>query len=358
MTEFVESFTTQQLIPPWIATGSRIWNFIIKAHPLCMQEYLDTHLNSAGPDRSPYYYRATAGDCIGMLTVADHVDFSSGYSGKEGWDTLAHKEVFWSFPAERYEVNKDNLLGDHKIVWIQPFYFDDSSTVMFSSREIWGSEKQLGRITLNEGFEPDNLHIDLSTQGFREFSPRSKSRELAVMHIRMKENAAPVDKASLMLANRQIGSFSGALLSIVPFFEIQPDAQDADPTHFIEINTLKQFRDVFDMQSAAYRAIIASRISHTVTKMPQFYAGKDVELSFMWSDTMQEQFVKLFGLTDPRPKDEHGHTIPTPVPDDDLPADWSMARTKVVVEFAMSFTSNARFEVDRTLYTYGPKDAD
>ncbi|WP_338468465.1 hypothetical protein RXV95_07915 [Novosphingobium sp. ZN18A2] len=357
MTDFVESFTTRQIIPPWITKDSRFWVFVIKAQPLCMQSYLDTHLNSAGPDRAPYHYVATAGECYGILTVAHHVNFSSGYSGQEGWDTLTHKEVFWSFPALRYEVTPDNLLGKHKEVWIQPFYFDDSSTVMFSSREIWGSEKQMGRIVLNEGVEPDDLHIDLSTQGFRDFSPRSKAREIAVMHIRLKKNTAAVDVEKLMLANPGIASFSGAMLGAIPLLGQNGHAPEPGFTNAITINTLKQFRDAFDLHGAAYRAIIESQISHVVVEAPQFYAGEQVELSFMWSDTMEEQFKRLFGLQDPRAPRENRKAVPTPVPVDEVGTDWSMPYTSIPVLFAMSFTSDAHFEVLRTLYTYGPKGA-
>ncbi|WP_427963626.1 hypothetical protein [Altererythrobacter sp.] len=381
MTDFVESFTTQQLIPPWIAKGSRIWAFVIRTEASCMQNYLDTHLNSPGPDQAPYHYRCIDETGYGLLMVADHPDFSSGANGIEGWDTVKHKEVFWAFPAMRYDLNKNNLLGQGEVVWIQPFYFDDSSYVMFSSREIWGSEKQLGNITLQEGKRHDQLHIDLSTQGFAKFNPRSKAKSLAVMHARLNPGTEPVDLRKIILKDSDIATFNGTIMASFNLFGAPPE-NTPGLRRGIEINTLKQFRDVFDMRAAAYRAIIASHVKHELVGEPQFFYGEQVELDFMWSDTMKEQLIQLFGLEEPEEgthtvgHDDKGDAPPSGFDPDgadeeelslehrygrppmgDINADWNLPRVRVPVEYAFSFTTNARFEVLGTLHTYGTPGA-
>jgi len=358
MTKFVESFTTQQLIPPWISKGARVWAFVIETDLKCMQNYLDTHFNSPGPDYSPYHYLCSYETGHGLLMVADHPNFSSGArKGVEGWDTLAHKEIYWSFPATRHPVTKDNLLGRGEPVWIQPFYFDDSSSVMFASREIWGSEKQVGQITLQQGETPDHLHIDLATQGFAKFSPRTKARDLAVLHVEIKprKNNEPVDLAKIFLADK-MGEFVGTLLAE---FELLSEKTANIPNirRSMEINTLKQFRDVFDMRAAVYRAIVASQVTRTNVKNVTYYSSDQIELDFMWSDTMKEQFEQLFGLTEPcGKKARFGHKGKAPPPGD-LKADWKLKRQRKRVEFAVSFTSDALFEVVETLHTYGAPGA-
>ena len=347
MTQFIESFTTQQLLPPWISNGARFWCFVVQTSSGRMQAYLDTHFNAPGTMPSPYNYQALDDEGYGMLMVADHGDFSSGYSGVAGWDTLAHKEIYWSFPANRFDVGPDNLLRRHTPVWIQPFYFGDSSSVMLASREIWGSEKQLGKIAFAEGHRPGDLHIDLTAPGFAVFSPRSHSEEIAVMHIRLNQGAAPVDIGALLLANERVAKLGGSLLAHIPLSRV---SAEPDPPQPIEINTLKQFRDVFDMRVAAYRAIIASHATHLNVRDVEFYHGEDIALDFLWSDTMREQFHKLFGLVEPtdgstREKAE----VPLAGATD---AEWDLPRSRIPVAFGVSFTSDPRFDVIGTLYSY------
>lgn len=355
MTDFVESFTTQQLIPPWISKGSRVWAFVVKTEAVCMQNYLDTHFNSPGPDLSPYYYRAKDSTGYGLLMVTDHCDFSSGHLGVENWDRVRHKEVLWSFPANRHPVGPDNLLGRPDPVWIQPFYFDDSSYVMFSSREIWGSEKQMGRITMQEGSHPGVLHIDLATQGFDVFSPRTKARDLAVLHVRMDQASDPKAVWEYILSDPHLSGFFGSMLGSVPQFAAGLSGKvnlEHKPSS-VEINTLKQFRDVFDMRAAAYRAIIASKVTHNKVSDSKVYLGKNIELDFMWSATMAEQLSQLFGIEEPEgAKIQLGHAGDGPPPGD-IDADWNLPRIPVTVEFAVSFTADSVFDVMGTLHTYG-----
>lgn len=352
MTQFVDSFTTQQLLPPWQSTGARFWAFVVKTAPDCMQHYLDTHFNSAGPDVAPFQYRCRDDSGYGMLIVADHPDFSSGHEPGGKWSTLSHREVFWSFPAFRYPVNPDNLLDRPQPVWIQPFYFDDNSLVMFSSREIWGSEKQMGHIAMEEGGDTERLHIDLATQGFVEFSPRSEARTLAVMHARLKPQARPVGMEQVLLKDEKIASFAGAMLA---GYNLLGNPRTATPgvLDATEINTLKQFRDVFDMRAAVYRAIVASRVTHRNVSERTFYAGEDVELDFMWSATMAEQFEQLFGLKKPPVSGQRmGHAAEPPLRGN-READWRLPRVRVPVEFAVRFTCDAEFDVLDTVHTYG-----
>lgn len=360
MTDFVPSFSDQSLIPPWQSTGSRHWCFVIDAEPGCMQSYLDSHFNAPGPDYSPYRYEALPNHDFGILMVTDHTDFSCAGGDREGWDRVAHREVFWQFPAYRHKVEANNLASNSELVWIQPFYFDDNATVMFASREILGSEKQMADITFEEGGQTDELHLDVSIQGFKKFAPRSRSHSIGVLHVKLSPGTEDVAFEKLM-KKRGAASFIGTWFGSIPNLS-NFDATNPPHPAELKIDTLKQYRDAFDMRKAAYRAIIASKATHSNVKNVRYFKGSDVKLDFAWSDTMKEQFTRVFGLSKPEPEDmtnckDHlllGHGSRGRLKSGTKPvADWDLPITSKDVLFALAFQSDTRFEIVDTLHTYG-----
>lgn len=355
MTKFVPSFSTQQLLPPWYSKGSKNWAFIVQTKRECVQNYLDAWLNSPGPDYSPYYWQALPAPehGHGVLLVCDHPDFSSM---KEidgiltpGFETLAHRELIWFFPALRYKRSPDNLLiGEPEITWIQPFAFDNNSYLMFSSREIWGCEKDMATIQIyseKEGL--DTLHIDTSIEGCKQFTPKSLSHQIGVMRIKLENNGSALDWDSFE-QDSDLGQIVGYFLGGIA----GPTTSSVDGKTFnniMKINTLKQFRDVFDMRFAAYRAIIESQVTQSDVSDFKFYRGEDVTLDFMWSDSCAEAWKRLFGIVQPM----HELLPPgsTTVPPKGI--DWDMPFVTGKVALAVSFTSNSKFEVLDTLFTYG-----
>src|SRR5690606_25168928 len=70
MSRFVESFATQQLLPPWKATQAHVSGFVIRLDAARIQTYLDTYFNGAYPDAAPYQYRILPFDQqYGLLSV-------------------------------------------------------------------------------------------------------------------------------------------------------------------------------------------------------------------------------------------------------------------------------------------------
>ncbi|EDL49988.1 hypothetical protein [Erythrobacter sp. SD-21] len=377
MTDFIDSFSDQALVPSWKTTGSRHWAFVIDAAPGCMQDYLDSHFNAPGPDKSPYRYEALSEHNFGILMVTDHPDFACCGEDRDGWDTVAHRELFWQFPAHRYKDSGNGFAREkHDLVWIQPFYFDDNSTVMFASREIIGSEKQMAEIGFEEGTEADDLHLDVAIQGFKTFNPRSRSHLVGVLHIELRQGTDEVDFAQVMdsgeatsrqaservdlsafLERKGAPAFLGTWMGTFPALAGKSTAPSSHPAT-VHIDTLKQYRDAFDMRKAAYRAIIASKATHTQIRNPRFFKGRDVDLAFAWSDTMKEQFTRLFGLdpndaTDKLEKHGFAKLASKMRGDDRKVADWELPITKKEVLFAVAFESDATFEVLETLHTYG-----
>ena len=370
MTDFVESFTTQQLLPPWYSHGAKTWMFLVKANKKLMQDYLDEHFNDPGPDVAPYYYEPWSDPCFGFLQFVDHVNFSSEHArpdlapgvplddtfdpldDHQHWDTLQHREVFFTFPAARYRRTSDNLLIDKKLVWIQPFFFDNSSYVMFSSREIWGSEKEMAMIDIEYGDTRNQLHIDVSIDGFKKFDPHSISERIGVMHLRMDQTSEQTLLGTMKDKSPRISDIIDSLKGYLP--DAWLDATEDKKLHLptFKINTLKQYRDVFNMHDAAYRAIIASEAAHSdITDLSVFH-GKRVDVQFLWSDSMKETFETLFDLKPPKEDAKKGiDGSGTAVVPDGI--DWDMPAVKLEIELAVFFTSNAHFDVLGTLFTYG-----
>ncbi|QZD89304.1 hypothetical protein K3148_10810 [Qipengyuania aurantiaca] len=353
MTDFVPSFSDQSLIPPWRTLRSRHWAFVLEVPRHCMQDYLDSHLNAPGPDPSPYRYEALGKPTYGILMVTDHPQFSCAGGQREGWDTVAFRELFWQFPAYRYAVDGDNLASQEPdLVWIQPFYLVDNSTVMFASREIWGSEKQMADIGFETGDKTDELHLDVAIQGFTKFKPRSRSHSIGVLRINLDPGTEAVDYDA-MIAHADAHGEARQLLdewgSAIPGLGGDKDK----PAHGVHIDTLKQFRDAFDMRVAAYRAIIASRATHENVQGLRYFRGSDVDLAFAWSDTMREQLKTLFDIDEPSAAEEDFAFTDADATPSELATDWHLPIIRKDVVLALAFQSDAKFEVLETLHTYG-----
>ncbi len=346
MTSFVPNFSTQQLLPPWVSLGARNWVFVIEVPPECLQLYLDTNFNCAAPDFAPYYYEALAYP-YGLLRVTKHDNFSSSYGGKPGTQTLRKIDVNWAYPVNRWQVSPENIRYNPKLVWVEPLAFDNNSYSMFSSREIWGTEVEMARIATTEGTQSDQLHIDVATQGLRTFTPKSISHLLGVMHIEM-DPRGDTQLLDLMEKHKGLASFAGVVLS-----NIGLKGSD-NSRNRSELNTLKQFRDVFNMQVAVYRAIIASRAEHTNVPDMKFYDGSDVTLDFMWSAGMSQALRYLFfgPKYAPLKNGPEGHPGGSDEIDDQK-VDWNLPRLRKDVVLAVSFTSDIFYDVTGTLHTYG-----
>jgi hypothetical protein len=394
MTDFIQSFATQQLLPPWEAEEVQSWGFVVPMTETCIQAYLDAYFNGAYPDPAPYYYTAVPGALYGLVAAAvfgrvaslnentasrlekeagehDHDDTH------EAWDHLRHNQVNLTFPALRYPRSKDNLIiGDPILVWIEPFIFSDNDSVVFASREIWGSDCYLGSIVRASGGPgAGSLHLDLGMIGIKTFNPRSMSELISVLHIKTDGADRTQTVAGVLKAKPELAKFISILAGSGAFAGAPPEGIDPPPYKGgTELNNLKQFRDCYDMGAAIYRAIVASTTTHFDVKYIALFDAAKVELAFMWSDSVGPLLTALFDAkiaNDGTPLDhklqaEKGPDTPTQAtwagpPDDFKPPppltpnemDWDMLSLTLPVQFAFSFNSKARFDVTETLHTYG-----
>ena len=345
MTPFVPNFSTQQLLPPWVSLGARSWVFAIKVPQKHLQDFLDSHFNCGAPDVAPYYYEAFDYP-YGLLRVTKHDNFSSSHGGVPGTQTLRKIDVNWSYPVKRWRVSADNIRYDRQYVWVEPMAFDNNSYSMFSSREIWGTEADQARICVEEDKATSHMHVDVGMQGLRTFTPKSISHLIGVMHIEM-NTAEVVDLAKELAKHEGLAEFMGILFGSIALKGAGAGNRNN------EVNTLKQFRDVFNMRVAVYRAIIASKSAQTNVSDFKFHGGSNVELDFMWSATMAESLQDYFGIdggfgsSEPVGHPGGSHEI------DGKKIDWDLPRMPKDVALAASFTSDIRYDIVGTLHTYG-----
>jgi hypothetical protein len=236
---------------------------------------------------------------------------------------------------------------------VQPFVYSDNDSVVFSSREVWGTDMFLATIMRGEGTAPGQFHLDTGMIGIKKFSPSSISELLAVLHISTGgdlESGLP----ELLKANPDLEEFV-KILGVSGAFAGQKPA-GVEPSQYpegVELNNLKQFRDCYDMGLAIYRGIVASRTSHTEVDNIVLYDPAKVEIAFMWSDSIAEILRTILDVekpTDQGPPAAHAPGVPQTAAS---AMDWDMNRVVVKAELGFSFTSNVNFEVIETIHTYG-----
>ena len=384
MTDFIESFATQQLLPPWEAERVQTWGFVVPMTERRISDYLDAYFNGAYPDRAPFHYTAVPGASFGLLSAVHFgkvASLNKRTASRLGdthvaWDHLQHTEVYLVFPALRYARSPDNLLvGEPTLVWVEPFIFSDNDSVVFSSREIWGSDMYLGEITRAMGGPPHQLHLDLGMMGVKTFNPRSASELISVLHLRT-HGDSPAALDEILKQKPHLATFISILGGSGAFAGGPPPGVAPSPyAGGDELNNLKQFRDCYDMSVAIYRAIVASKTTHSEVKDIVLFDAAKVEIAFMWSDSIAGVLTSLFDAEGPnrrRPPDDHlkaaeggAHRRPSPVWVGPPPAqfrqpivtpnamDWAMDCLVLEPELAFSFGSKARFEVTGTIHTYG-----
>jgi hypothetical protein len=360
MTAFVDSFATQQLLPPWEAQGARIASFVIPLNEARIREYLGKYFNGAYPDQAPYPYAPFPGPQFGLLTVSNYPNVRSTnrnrgenpVSGGDVWDRISHVEAYLAIPAVRSRITEDQLLTEPTLVWTQPFVYSDNDTIVFSSREIWGSDMFLTTIVREEELGTQRLHVDVGMIGIKTFNPRSFDQLLACLHI-----DAPVKSglqvADVLKAQPELQGLVDVLGGSGAFAEGLPTGVKPSPySDGVELNNLKQFRDCYDMGAAIYRAIVASRTSYTRIDNLVFYDAAQTEIAFMWSDSQAELLRTILdaeGPTDRGPPPMHASDRPAPL--DGM--DWDMDRVVVRPILGFGFSTDVEFTVLSTLHTYG-----
>jgi hypothetical protein len=356
MTAFVRSFSTQQLLPPWRSEGCVRWGFVINIPRDCVSDYLKKYMNVCDGDMPPYSYTpvdyGTADDQqYGMIIFAEHPDIFSTRENVHP-NALSYSEVLWTIPANRTQNVPGNISQEKELVWLQPFSFCNNATVVFGSREIWGSDKVYATIDKTE-LSTHEWKVDVAIEGIKKFSPRAYGKAIGCMRIE-KGQSSEVQLQELLNGSERLDEFARLLMG--KRNEEKKDwaiyvGRDTPPAQ-IEFNTLKQFRsaEADKMGEAIYRAIVASRAMHNNVGDLAFYDAKDAKVEFMWSDSVAQMVETLF---DGKKPPGWRSVRPDEKPAQDGEVDWTLPRVSMEVELAFSFTSDVVFDDLETLHTYG-----
>lgn len=368
MTAFIESFATQQLLPPWTATDARRFCFVFRMERDLIATYLAKYFNGRFGDcaPAPFRYEPVAGAQFGMVSVTLFPNIMSTntvephpVSGGQIWNKISHNEVYLAFPAIRYAVTPDGLMRDPRLVWIQPAAYTNNDTIVFSAREIWGTDMFLATIDRHDTDDFNALHLDVGLIGMKTFDPHAEERLLSVMHVAV-DKVLEGGLLPAIEANPELSAFVDLLFKAGMLGGVDaPGGADTEKyPHHVELNNLKQFRDCYDMGAAIYRAIIASQVSHARLRNLVLYDAKAVDLAFMWSDSLREFIETILGNTGPTDP-----TPPAPHADDHSPQpscahiDWQLPQVKLDVALAFSFIADIDFRVLGALHTYGAVEA-
>jgi hypothetical protein len=333
MTKFIDSYATDELLPPWKSEQSTCWCFIVPIPEEGIVRYLGSYFNDNYPDPAPYTYSPLRlHKQYGLIIVCEQQVIISS-AKPERPDRLGHTEVYLAIPVNR--SRRDRPTVNPPVVWVQPFAFGNNSYVMFGSREVWGMDMIHANIDLDRA-GADGLKLDLSINGIERFSPRSEASMIPCMHIAAgeKSTAGPSANADLDALVREVGD-GGFIFGPAPLEIVSPSHKSTPAERPVELNNVKQFRDVYDMNTAVYRAIVASHTTHKAPSQPISFNLAQVEVEFIWSDSIKEMVSTLFGIDPPTSQRAPG-------------------RAQLPVELAYSFQSTVDFKVLKTLHTYAP----
>lgn len=344
MTDYIESYATRPVLPPWRADSARTWAFVLPLQKGRVRKYLNYYFNTTYGEPAPFYYSPLAGDdhyallMVSDCSVNEESARAKNASAPGGWHHLSHREVFVAIPVMRHKISANNLLTeDPRVVWIQPFACSNSATVVFSAREVWGASMTVAGIEIDPRVGPHRAHIDATYMGPKVFEPRAKSATLPFLHITT-DGLRPGDWTNIGLEKPYL---SESFKAIAPV----PGNENFE----FEVNHLKQFRDIHNFELATYRAIVSKQAIYPNIRDFSILDERNVEIFFMKTPGMRDLLEYGFGTAQSKGPPP-GHAVIGARRDGDL--DWDLPRLQMRPELAYSFTSDIEFKVNKTLYAY------
>jgi hypothetical protein len=356
MTRFLESFATQQLLPPWRADGVTVTAFLFELKAHVIQRYLDRFLNFPPARQTPFHYRALKNAQFGIIIITDYPSICSTNTrnmrrygtGITQWDHLKQTEFFVGVPVEKYDVGPDNIMTNREIQWIQPIVISDNASVVFASREIVGVDMLFGRVETSPDPEPGGVHYDCWLPSLRTFSPTSKEEWLPFAHVR---SGAPLAEPPPEVLAALGGPGAGGDPVLEGLKAVLGEQSDPMVRGFLPVAmrmvTLKQFRDAYNLDLASYQALVGATISHKTIRDLRFFDPKRAEISFMSTATTEQILTSFLDL--------HEGSAETPPPHPG--PSWDLVALPAPVRFAFRFTADVTFDQVETLHVVGGSGA-
>ncbi len=348
MTRFLESFATQQTLPPWRAENVVTHAFVFELKAPVIQAYLDKFLNFPAQKPSPFLYWAMKEAQLGILVVSQFPKIASQNVQNmrrygpdiEEWDHVSQTEIFVGVPVEKYDVSASNIMSGGTIEWIQPVIISDNASIVFSSREIIGLDTMYGEITLPPADVPGGLHLDCAIPQIKVFAPTSKETMLPFLHI---EAAAPLDFATAMSSVAGESAHDDPfVLAVERVLGLDPHAPTPLP-EAMRMVTLKQVRSTHNLNLARYQAIVGATMTRENIRDIEFFDPSKVVIDFMETDTTTEILRSFLDL--------QPGSAATSAPHDGKT--WDLADTlNAPIRFAFRVTSDSTFHDVETLHTF------
>jgi hypothetical protein len=330
MTKFVNSFATNQLLPPWESKECTTWCFAVRLTKRDVSKYLDKYFNGGYPDPGPDRYTTLPSAQFGLIVICRQPKIrSQNREDPETSGPVEHTEVYFVIPVHRQKGNEPKVL-----VWVEPFVFGDNASVLFASREVCGMDMTLATVNYLEPKRPlPGLELDVIIDGIKKFDPHSRTEPLSCLRVSvMGQTKDGLDEAKG--ANSALTDFLDVIADGGFYPPMAPKASAPPP---VELDHLKQFRDVYDFDNAIYRAIVASTSTYSDLDDVTYYDLGGVEIKLIWSDSVAETLESLFGFKRP---DVYAN------------GKWVPDHISMTPALAFSFKSTVTFDVLGTLHTY------
>lgn len=325
MTFFVESPVSLLAFPPHTADVT-VHVFFTKIHPRAIQAYCDRFLNIER-SHQPYVFKALAG--YGLITIEQRaMDTNLAPPTPEFIDpehmadSTNVNKLTVSVPLLRYE-NCNNVLLNPQVCWMQPVNANNSSNLVFTDRELIGLDTLHAAIQAGEAVGgqsgpptdlgaapivptiPGSLSVDVLLSTIVSFSPISPKELLNFLTIRTgpglatppapKETAytGPEPQRGPMISAIIDTNTDAAIQELRKAFPFLDSVFDTFGFVSVDTVTLKQFRGLEDIESAAYQALVQQRVAYTDMRDIEYYDPAGVRITF-WPTAMTREFINVF----------------------------------------------------------------
>jgi hypothetical protein len=343
---FIESFATQQLLPPNEALGVIVNAFVFRLAPPVIQAYCDRFFNLGDPARRKFHYTAFPAAPFGMLALTQHPDISSldphsptslGWSGRQ-WDHLAQNELYAAVPITRYRLVDGSVLVDPIIQWMQPFTVVNNATSAFSGREVLGTETLYGDVDV--GTDSSAFSAKISIPSWTVFAPNSEQTMSPFVDI---QTGPVLGDTQGDAADKALADDAGTAALLQELEAAIPNLEGFVGGLFpaaMETVILKQFRDAGNPTKAVYQSLVAAQSHYANVRNVKTYDPSACVISFTGGAMVDEIISTFLDLHQLRPNDPS------------MIAGAGGKATRLPATMAFSFTADLEFGDITTLHDF------
>jgi hypothetical protein len=340
MTKFIESYATEQLLPPYNSLGVRVHGFFFELEKPAIERYCDTFFNIGDDNLRKFMYKPLSGPGFGLIIVMEFPSTASTVKSKKtdssnssaAWDHLRVAEVYAAVPICRYDITGGNILVNPRIEWYQPVFVCGSPTSVFAGREVIGLESMWGEIEISDNPSAGEFRTKVSVPMWKTFTPKSCEQLLPFLDISVSGQGENLNQPAAGNRGSEVEDEPGQYIMTIEhalpeLYNLVSGKGDAS----MSLVTLKQFRDARDIYRAVYQALVGAKSHFSNATDLKIYPPDRVGITFHPGD-MVDEILRTFLHLNPPEVSEGG---------------WS-----VTPKFAFSFTADNRFNSAETIVRF------